>query len=179
MRRKTDLTDQLTKIEPVCQRRLRWSASGKPREKTGSRSWPSSTDRIAFDRERSISGSSSAIRKSGERAPSSTMKLEGYARDQNEALSLNQQFLVKGDRYQGLPVTETPEAKQEYYSANVKKTIRIVPEKAPHRCFSRRLDRKGPRQPKREVNRGQRPGKPADRQTSDAQPRGSREGGSS
>jgi Tfp pilus assembly PilM family ATPase len=105
-------------------------------------------------------------------SPSSTLKLEGYARDQAEALSLNPRFLVKGDRYKGDPVTETPETKQEYYLWNVKKTIKIVPEKV-------RTSASAPPSAEKGVVPGAAPGKPADPQTSDLQPPTPRKGASS
>lgn len=64
-----------------------------------------------------------------------TIHLEGFARDQQEALGLNPPFLNPGGRYQGLPVIEGPETKQEmkqeFYPWTFQKDIRIYSAKAP------------------------------------------------
>lgn len=64
-----------------------------------------------------------------------TIHLEGYARDQQEALRLNELFLAPGERRLGLTVKEGPETqqekKQEYYPWTFQKDIRIYPGKAP------------------------------------------------
>jgi Tfp pilus assembly PilM family ATPase len=167
--RETDLTAQLTKGAPAASAAAlvgEWEAEGED--------W---LEELAELTERMPSTEKVYLRqlkcdpKSGT-SPSATLKLDGYARDQSEALSLNPRFLVKGDRYQGLPVIEASETKQEYYSANVKKTIRITPEKARTAASPASPAEKG-------VEPLSGPAKSADRQTSDSQPPTSREGASS
>jgi Tfp pilus assembly PilM family ATPase/Tfp pilus assembly protein PilN len=55
------------------------------------------------------------------------IRLEGLARERDDALELNKTFLAKGDRYQGLPVTETVAPKEvEYYRSSFTKLIRLT-----------------------------------------------------
>ena len=62
-------------------------------------------------------------------AAAAVIHLDGFARDQNEVLLLNPRFLVAGDRYQGRPVKELPDSKQEYYPAAFSKIIQLMPAK--------------------------------------------------
>jgi Tfp pilus assembly PilM family ATPase len=176
-----DLTDQLTKGAPAAGAAAlvgEWEAEGED--------W---LEELAELTERMPSTEKVFLRqlkcdpKSGS-SPAANMKLEGYARDQSDALGLNPRFLVKGDRYQGLPVTESAETKQEFYSANVKKTIRIVPEKDRTAATGDPAAEKAPsaeNAPSAEKGNEPAPGtvKPADQQTSDSPPRASRKGASS
>jgi Tfp pilus assembly PilM family ATPase len=55
------------------------------------------------------------------------MYLDGFAREQKDALNLNEAFLKAGDRYVGMPVTEQPEPKPpEYYSWSFRKEIHVM-----------------------------------------------------
>jgi len=55
------------------------------------------------------------------------IRIEGLARERIDSLGLNETFLAKGDRYQGLPVAESPAPKEvEYYRSSFKKVIRII-----------------------------------------------------
>ncbi len=52
--------------------------------------------------------------------------LEGFAREQNDALGLNERFLVTGDRFQGMPVAERQEKKVEFYGWSFEKEVRLM-----------------------------------------------------
>jgi len=55
------------------------------------------------------------------------IRLEGLARERKDALDLNDLFLAKGDRYQGMPVAETVAPKEvEYYRWSFTKLIRLT-----------------------------------------------------
>jgi Tfp pilus assembly PilM family ATPase len=56
-----------------------------------------------------------------------TFNLDGFAREEKDALNLNERFLATEDRYLGLPVTERAETKTEYYKAYFEKEIRLLP----------------------------------------------------
>jgi Tfp pilus assembly PilM family ATPase len=91
------------------------------------------------------------------------IRIEGLARERKDALELNDTFLAKGDRYQGLPVSEGPAPKEvEYYRSSFKKTIRIIPPPAKNARSSPAGNQAGPSSDASAANSGLLPlGKPA------------------
>jgi hypothetical protein len=61
----------------------------------------------------------------------SRINLEGFARDREEAMKLNERFLAADDRYQGMPLAERPSTKEEFYKWSFDKEIRLMSAKSP------------------------------------------------